>query len=130
SPTSWFRHVSTRREPLTPSVSVPTSLALRNQTPRREDDDDPAAPDQAPSPTRVVPASYTDEARSAGFQGKIFITVYVSAEGVPERIEPTSPIPFDLERTIRPAVLQWRFRPASSRRVAVPGKAIVEVPFR
>jgi TonB family protein len=87
-------------------------------------------PDRPPSVTRVVPASYTEEARNAGFHGRVSVTVYVNALGVPEDIEATSPIPFDLERTIRPAVVQWRFRPALSHGVAVAGKTMVEVPFR
>ena len=68
--------------------------------------------DSPPSVKRVVPASYTGEARTAGFHGRVSVIVYVDAAGVPEDIEATSPIPFDLERTIRPAVLQWSFRPA------------------
>ncbi len=86
--------------------------------------------DSPPSVKRVVPASYTGEARNAGFHGKVSVIVYVDAAGVPEDIEATSPIPFGLERTIRPAVVQWRFRPARSRGVAVAGRTLVEVPFR
>jgi hypothetical protein len=87
-------------------------------------------PDTPPSVTRVVPASYTEEARNAGFHGKVFVTVYVDDLGLPEGVDATSPIPFDLERTIRPAVFQWRFRPALSHGVAVAGTKLVEVPFR
>jgi hypothetical protein len=87
-------------------------------------------PDTPPSVTQVVPASYTDEARNAGFHGKVFVTVYVDAAGLPEGLDTTSPIPFGLARTIRPAVFQWRFRPALLHGVAVAGTTLVEVPFR
>jgi TonB family protein len=86
--------------------------------------------DRPPSVTRAVPASYTAEARNAGFHGKVFVTVYVDAVGTPEDVQATSPIPFGLERTIMPAVFQWRFRPALSHGVAVAGQTVVEVPFR
>jgi TonB family protein len=86
--------------------------------------------DSPPSVKRVVPASYTEQARNAGFHGRVSVIVYVDATGVPEDIEAASPIPFDLERSIRSAVFQWRFRPARSRGVAVAGRTLVEVPFR
>jgi hypothetical protein len=86
--------------------------------------------DSQPSVIRVVPASYTEQARKAGFHRRVSVIVYVDAAGVPEDIQATSPIPFGLERTIRPAILQWRFRPALSRGVAVAGRTLVEVPFR
>jgi hypothetical protein len=76
-----------------------------------------------------VPASYTEKARNAGFRGKEFVTVYVNALGVPEDVEATLPVPFGLERTIRPALFQWRFQPALARS-SVAGKTMVEVPFR
>jgi hypothetical protein len=60
----------------------------------------------------------------------VFVTVAVDAFGLPEDVEANSPIPFGLERTIRPAVFQWRFRPALSHGVAVAGKTLVEVLFR
>jgi hypothetical protein len=93
------------------------------------DTEETPGPDTPPSVTRVVPASYTEAARNAGFDGKVFVTVYVDAAGLPEGVDATSPIPFGLERTVRPAVFQWRFRPALSHGVAVAGTTLVEVPF-
>jgi TonB family protein len=86
--------------------------------------------DSPPAATWVLPASYTEEARNAGFHGTVSVTVYVDALGVPQDVKATSPIPFGLESTIRPAVFQWRFRPAFSRGVAVASKTTVEVPFQ
>jgi TonB family protein len=95
--------------------------------PKAEETPDPDTP---PLVISVVPASYTEEARNAGFHGKVFVTVYVDAAGVPRDIEATSPMPFGLERTIRQAVFQWRFQPALSHGVAVAGKTMLEMPFR
>ena len=103
-------------------------IAEGRTSPAAGDDSDLA---QSPSPIRVVPARYTEEARAAHFQGPVFVRVYVDAHGVPEDVESTSSIPFGLESSVRKAVSQWRFAPAVSRNgLAVAGKTIIEVPFR
>lgn len=134
SPPSWMRSnpsdesVSPARAPSLPALSVTPKTEA---TPQRSGGEDLPVAQVPPTPTRIVPADYTEEARNAGFHGKVFVTVFVDALGVPEKMEPTSPIPFGLERTIRPAILQWRFEPAlTRRRVAVASKTVVEVPFR
>jgi len=87
-------------------------------------------PEEPPIAIRVVPAYYTEEARNAGFHGKVFVAIFVDALGAPQGIEPTSPIPFGLELPIRKAIVQWRFQPALTRGIAVASKTVVEVPFR
>jgi hypothetical protein len=132
SPLTWTRRDATSGGALT----TPTSRASekrRSDLPAQGSNTTEEVPvaDRPPLPIRIVPASYTDEARNAGFHGKVFVTIFVDALGVPEKIEATSPIPFGLEHPIRQAVLQWRFQPALSRAsVAVASKTVVEVPFR
>ncbi len=87
-------------------------------------------PDIAAQPTRQVYALYNQQALRAGFRGKVFVTVIVNEQGVPVKVEATSPIPFDLEVPVRNAVLQWRFRPAYKGGQPVQSRTVVEVPFR
>ena len=86
-------------------------------------------PDTAPVATSIVPAAYTQQARYAGFQGKVFVTVLVDERGVPFQVEPTGPIPFDLEIPVRDAVLHWRFSPALVAGKPVESRTVVEVPL-
>ncbi len=122
SPPSWTRSG--------PALTIESG----SQSPRRKKHqrgvNDIPTPDTLPAPTLIVPATYTDLALHAGFHGKVFVIVIVDEMGVPEKIEPTGPIPFGLELPIGEAVLQWRFQPAMLMGEPVPGKTVVEVPFR
>jgi hypothetical protein len=125
---NWWRHDSNGG-----TISSRELERVRATPSAQEPDTGEKVPvlEAAPSPKLVIPATYTDEARNAGYHGRVFVTVFVDALGVPEKIEPTSPIPFGLERPIRQAILQWRFKPALTRgNVAVASKTVVEVPFR
>jgi Gram-negative bacterial TonB protein C-terminal len=133
SPPSWMRRGSTGGDAAPRPFSMPELHAPRSKIPKPESNigEVVSIPDRPPLAIRIVPASYTDAALNAGFHGKVFVTVFVDALGVPEKIEATSRIPFGLERPIQQAILQWRFQPALSRgNVAVASKTVVEVPFR
>jgi protein TonB len=81
-------------------------------------------------PTHIEPAAYTDEAQKAGFHGTVAVIVSVDAQGVPEKMQPTEPIPYGLDRTVSQAIRQWRFRPASEHGVPIASQTVVYVPFR
>jgi len=129
--TLWNARLGMLANPLRHGANTETSTshpAWLRETAR--DSNTESDVDSPPSATRVVPASYTDEARSAGFHGRVFATVHVDAKGAPVSVQSESPLPFGLDNPVRAAVLQWRFRPALSHGVAVAGKTVVEVPFR
>jgi hypothetical protein len=133
SPPSWMRGGTPSA---TDSATRPSwygkfwGQSPRPRAHRRGADDDLVTPDAPPAPTRIVQATYTDQARNAGFHGKVFVIVVVDELGAPEKIEPTAPIPFGLEQPIGEALFQWRFQPAMLGGEPVPGKTVVEVPFR
>jgi len=132
SPPSWMRRDSPSGNAAPSSFSSRALQTPKSKVPAGGSDtaEDLPVADTLPSPIRIVPAFYTDEARNAGFHGKVFVSVFVDPLGVPEKVEATSPIPFGLELPIRQAILQWRFQPALTRGVAVMSKTVVEVPFR
>ena len=129
SPPAWMRRDFTNGANGT-SQRRSLRRALQGSGTEREDSKTLLKPDTPPVAKQVVLASYTEEALHAGFHGKVYVIVFVDALGVPEKIEPTSPIPFGLEVAIRDAILQWRFQPAMARGAPVAGKAVLEVPFR
>lgn len=90
---------------------------------------DAPIPDSPPAVIRAVPARYTNQARNAGYRGKLSVVVVVNAQGEPVKMEPTGPIPFDLAKPAWEAILAWRFRPAILSGKPVEGRTLVEVPF-
>ena len=99
--------------------------ALPGQAGEANREDGPAVP------LRIVPASYTDEARYANFHGKIFVVVIVNEYGRVDRVEYSAPVPFHLDQgPIPEATRQWLFRPARRDGKPVPSRVVMEVPFR
>jgi general secretion pathway protein A len=95
----------------------------------------PAAPrkpgqDAPPRPLRIVPAEYTAAARSARFQGPVFVVVTVDRLGGVSDLEFTTPIAFGLDAPVRDVAPRWRFKPALHDGNPVESRTIVKVPFR
>jgi len=90
----------------------------------------PGGEDSPPVPEHIVAAVYTQEARNAGFQAKVFVIVSVDSQGMPAGVRLTTPLPFDLGDSVTEAVMQWRFRPAMKRGKHVAATTVVDVPFR
>lgn len=83
-----------------------------------------------PSVVRKVEPEYSQQAREAGLQGKVLLSIVVTEEGRADKIEVVSPLGFGLdERAIR-AVEQWVFKPGIKEGKPVPIFATIEVNFR
>lgn len=82
---------------------------------------------------QVIPRGepkYTEEARSAGVQGTVVLSVVIDQQGVPKDIRVVSPLGFGLDEAAMAAVALWRFRPGTKdgKPVAIVGQ--IEVSFR
>jgi TonB family protein len=75
-------------------------------------------------------AEYTAEARQAGLQGKVELSVTVGTDGIPRDIQVIHGLGSGLDDKATEAVKQWRFRPATLQGNPVPAIILVEVPFR
>jgi TonB family protein len=73
---------------------------------------------------------YTPEARKAGLEGKIELSVTIDTEGRPTDIEVTHGLSAGLDEKAVECVNQWRFRPALRNGQPVTAFASVEVLFR
>lgn len=100
-----------------------------------------AAPAMAPVPALIPPrfdAAYLRNpapiypalSRRLGEQGKVFLRVFVGADGSPQQVEiRTSSGSARLDRAAKEAVGQWRFVPARQGAQAVGGWVIVPISF-
>ncbi len=86
--------------------------------------------DAGPQPLKIEPAEYTASARSARFQGKIFVVVTVNPQGRVIHVDFTAPTAFDLDRAVREAAQRWLFKPAIRDGQIVESRTLVQVPFR
>jgi TonB family protein len=73
---------------------------------------------------------YTAEARQAGIQGKVELSVTVGADGVLRDIQVVHGLDPGLDKKAIECVKTWRFRPATVKSEAVAAIILVEVPFR
>jgi len=87
-------------------------------------------PDVPAVAVNIVPAQYTDQARAARYQGKVFVKVTIDEHGVPLQFEPTEPLPFGLDVPAGTAVMKWRFTPASLRGVPIASRTHIESAFQ
>jgi TonB family protein len=74
--------------------------------------------------------SYTEEARQAGLQGSVQISLLVGEDGVPQNLRAIKPLGLGLDEKAIEAVSQWRFQPASVNGQRVRYRTTIEVNFR
>ena len=83
-----------------------------------------------PQVTHPVNPQYTDEARSAKFQGMCIVAVIVDENGMPQNVHVVRPLGKGLDEKAVEAVKQYRFKPAMYQGHPVPVQVNIEVNFR
>jgi TonB family protein len=73
---------------------------------------------------------YTPEARQAGLQGKVELSVTVGTDGVPRDIQVLHGLGSGLDQKAIDCASTWRFQPATLNGNTVTAVILVEVPFR
>lgn len=88
--------------------------------------------EDASTPTPVLESApeYTEEARLAGLEGTVLLSMIIDANGHPEDISVKRPLGLGLDERAVETVSTWRFRPAKRGGHPVSVKATVEVSFR
>jgi protein TonB len=76
------------------------------------------APPTKPTPIEKAPIDYPAEARAAGVEGRLILTLHVDADGRVSRVEVVKGVDPRLDGPAVEAARRWRFEPA--RRCAVP----------
>lgn len=104
----------------------------------------PPAPAPAPEPPREpvrepvrtppkllqqAPAAYTDQARAAGIEGAVLLSVDIDERGVPVRARVLKPLDPGLDRSAIQSLAGWRFQPATEDGKPVGSTVNVEVKF-
>jgi TonB family protein len=84
----------------------------------------------APVPMNQVEAEFSDEAKSAKYQGVSIISVVVDAHGMPQDARVVRAVGMGLDQKALEAVGRYRFKPAMKDGVPVPVMITVEVNFR
>jgi TonB family protein len=84
----------------------------------------------APKLIWKVEPQYTQEARDAGIEGTVMLTVEISEEGMPDTIEIKSGLDPGLDRNAVDAVEQWLFKPGEKDGKPVRVAATIEINFR
>lgn len=84
----------------------------------------------APRLLRQVQPNYTPEARQAGIEGVVGLSVQLNETGVPVRAAITKSLDPGLDRKAIEAVAQWRFEPATADGKPVESTVNVEVRFQ
>ncbi len=90
----------------------------------------PEQVDQAPVVTEQSPPDYPSAMRRAGLDGKVLVTLIVSAAGRPEQVqlvEATHPL---FAEAAVAAVWHWRFKPALKNGLPVPSQFTLPIEFR
>lgn len=77
-----------------------------------------------------VEPEYSEEARSAKFQGVVVLSVIIEPDGAPDNINVLKSLGLGLDQKAVEAVQQWRFKPGTYNGEATPVMATVEVNFR
>jgi TonB family protein len=77
-----------------------------------------------------VEPKYSEEARRAGFEGSVVLSVVVDTDGKPRDLRIIRPLGLGLDQKALEAVSQWRFFPGTKDGQAVPVQAQIEVNFR
>jgi protein TonB len=116
-----------------PTVASPVSTSSA-PAPTARPAEPPAKPVEvvrtAPRLLRQVQPDYTPEARQAGIEGMVGLTVQINEEGVPVRAGVARSLDAGLDRKAIEAVAQWRFAPATADGKPVAATVNVEVRFQ
>lgn len=83
-----------------------------------------------PEPTYRFDPEYTMEARQAGLQGTVRLSMIIDLKGIPQDITVRRPLGMGLDERAMETVAQWRFRPAMKDGSPVKFRASVEISFR
>jgi TonB family protein len=84
----------------------------------------------APAPIYQPEPQYAEEARQAGIQGAVLLSIVVDENGQAQAIRVTRSLDPGPDQKAIEAVSQWRFRPGQKDGKPVPVMASVEVNFR
>jgi TonB family protein len=82
-----------------------------------------------PKAIRMPGPEYTDEARKAGIQGTVVLSLIVDVDGKPKNVTVIKPLWHGLNDQAVEAVRSWRFTPAKKDGQPVPVQVNVEVSF-
>ena len=116
-----------------PQLEQQYEKLLRAQTlARRQVEELSRAPGAASGPSLISrrDPEYTPEAKQAGIQGTVELSVTIGTDGVARDIQVIRPLDTGLDRKAVECVKTWRFRPASRNGQPVTAFASVEVKFR
>jgi TonB family protein len=83
-----------------------------------------------PQPINQVDAKFSDEARRARYQGKLFISLIVDTKGMPRNIQIVRPLGMGLDQKAIEAVKAYRFKPAMKDGAPVAVHVHIEISFR
>jgi TonB family protein len=83
-----------------------------------------------PVPIYRPQPDYSEEAKTAKWQGAVLLSVVVDEAGKPGNIKVVRPLGMGLDEKAIEAVSQWKFSPGTKDGVAVPVAAQIEVQFR
>lgn len=92
----------------------------------------PAPKEPVRTPPRLlqrVPAAYTNEARAAGVQGSVQLSVDIDERGIPVRARILRSLDPGLDRNAIQSLGGWRFQPATEDGRPAPSTATIEVQF-
>jgi TonB family protein len=90
----------------------------------------PPSPIIAPVPITKVEASFTPEARQAGYNGSVLVTLTVDEKGTPQNVKVAEAAPYGLSEKALDAVRQWKFKPAMQDGKPIASQARVRVQFK
>lgn len=65
-------------------------------------------------PVQPKEAEYSEEARSAGLEGTVFVSLGITSDGTPVDLQVESPLGLGLDEKALEAVTNWRFKAAES----------------
>ncbi len=84
----------------------------------------------APMLIRKAEPAYSDEARQAGVEGTVVLSVVVDEQGMPTQLRVLRPLGHGLDEKAIEALQQWRFKPGMKENKPVRVQATIEVNFR
>lgn len=83
-----------------------------------------------PRVLRQAPAEYTDQARRAGIEGMVVLSVDIDERGIPVKARVVRSLDPGLDKKAIESLAEWRFAPGTANGVAVASNVSVEVVFR
>jgi TonB family protein len=84
----------------------------------------------APSVLTKIEPEYSEEARRAGWQGTVVLSLVVDDQGRPQNLKIVRALGFDLDQKAIEAVEKWKFKPGMKDGKPVSVMATIEVSFR